>query len=1122
MSQALKLKGLELWCKKQVEGYPGVDVRNMTSSWRDGLAFCALIHRFRPDIMDFHSLSKENVVENNALAFRIAEKEMGIPALLEAEDMIAMAIPDRLSVITYVSQFYNALRNEKPEGGPNVKRFKTDIKRAASPVPRSQPADAKKPCEEKNVSPAPTSRTSLGMNCSECGKKVYILERHVSGNKLYHRSCFRERRKSESKTPKTDAKSVSNGSPASRGTFLARPSIPTALLNDDNGSNRKDTNQQNKSALISKTVKGPIQGTVVSIRNGSESSRTPQKSDAETTSHVRVVIGKPDGCESPAQSAIITKQIDTSNERKGVLARWPPARDKDGGDPQPMDVDRKPAASPRSKEFGADVAVSKVAPPASSVVYSQIDFSKKIRKADSAGDRKVKAGLLASLAVVRKSVATEEVDRDDPEGTSPTAINSNATSSQSYQINTPEKTTSVSDKKTPNIASAYLKRISGVEDRKTVIDNEMSSKTKSNRPAFYTSPVVDKTVAESPTKRESSESRVESGESKRAYESRRGSSGAKREPGESIGAGKSRRGSSDFKRESGESKGSSESRRGSTSSKRESGESKGSSESRRGSTASKRESGESKGSSESGAKVSSAISYPDLLNPFADEDEEEASKCTDSLATPSKKRAAPRRPAQPPTISSPSSSKTPPVRPQPPATTSAKQIDKHDDEKTATKKKSSNPFLDEDQSDSDIFDDDDFLPDKTSTGRFVAEKSSARDDGETDKNIVTAGNVKSKSVESVKSFDSPKPSPVVTRTKELADNHKNEELERSLSDAENRHSFLETPPRKPKHAGGKPVSPSSARKGRAPPPPKHRKLPKIPDPGPAPEKPPRSMFYDDEVAAIEREKSNKILIHVKPFDSASSPDNRVDRRKILPSREFNFDSTLDSSTKLDTDEEHLYSEISGKNKRPAPPRPLPPRRQVSAPMSREEINVELIEIDAKQTKLEQQGRILEEAIREAELKEASNEESLMVKWFQLVNEKNQLVRREIELIHLAKQQELEAEHNDIEHELRQLMHKQEAQKTKEDKTREEELLKQLLDIVDRRNSIVDIMDEDRLRHEEEDKRIEEMMARKFPGGSEEKLEPKQKKKRTKKREKTKKSKNIGSLLSCTAASHGTL
>lgn len=99
-------QALLLWCQRCTEGYPGVKVENFHTSWADGLAFCALIHRFAPEAINFHSLSKENAFQNNELAFQTAER-LGIPALLDAEDMLISPRPEQLSVITYLSQFYH-------------------------------------------------------------------------------------------------------------------------------------------------------------------------------------------------------------------------------------------------------------------------------------------------------------------------------------------------------------------------------------------------------------------------------------------------------------------------------------------------------------------------------------------------------------------------------------------------------------------------------------------------------------------------------------------------------------------------------------------------------------------------------------------------------------------------------------------------------------------------------------------------------------------------------------------------------------------------------------------------------------------------------------------------------
>ncbi|XP_036440862.1 protein-methionine sulfoxide oxidase mical3a isoform X17 [Colossoma macropomum] len=104
------------WCQRQTEGYRGVSVSDLTMSWKSGLALCALIHRYRPDLIDFESLDEKDVEKNNQLAFDVAEKEFGISPIMTGKEMSVVVEPDKLSMVMYLTQFYEMFKDTVPPG----------------------------------------------------------------------------------------------------------------------------------------------------------------------------------------------------------------------------------------------------------------------------------------------------------------------------------------------------------------------------------------------------------------------------------------------------------------------------------------------------------------------------------------------------------------------------------------------------------------------------------------------------------------------------------------------------------------------------------------------------------------------------------------------------------------------------------------------------------------------------------------------------------------------------------------------------------------------------------------------------------------------------------------------
>uniref|UniRef100_A0A8D3D618 F-actin monooxygenase n=1 Tax=Scophthalmus maximus TaxID=52904 RepID=A0A8D3D618_SCOMX len=203
------------WCQEQTCGYRGVAVKDLTTSWKSGLALCALIHRYRPDLIDFDALDESSAEENTRLSFDVSEREFGISPLTTVEEMLCVGEPDSLSMVMYLSQFRQLLRDSpsalvtpasllsrlglSPSRKRNPKVF-FDSKRRSSLRVMSRYVLLLSVCSSVCLSVCLSVCSSVCLSvqfavgcsgvCFFCQKRVYVMERLSAEGFFFHRSCF--------------------------------------------------------------------------------------------------------------------------------------------------------------------------------------------------------------------------------------------------------------------------------------------------------------------------------------------------------------------------------------------------------------------------------------------------------------------------------------------------------------------------------------------------------------------------------------------------------------------------------------------------------------------------------------------------------------------------------------------------------------------------------------------------------------------------------------------------------------------------------------------------------------------------------------------------------------------
>ncbi|XP_011691645.1 PREDICTED: MICAL-like protein 1 [Wasmannia auropunctata] len=1036
MGERRGTKALELWCRRITDGYPGVNVQNMTTSWRDGLAFCAMIHHFRPDLIDFNSLNKDDVYRNNELAFRTAEQHLGIPALLDAEDMASCTVPDRLSILTYLSQFYQTFGGSSPSRLATNRTTETADERIA-PVPES---------------PKQKVGSRLGMRrdpCAACGLPVFLAEKLLIARVPYHRTCFRCARCSNQLTPgnyyeteegqyccetcpdeeEIDSVRHNYAEPAMSG--AERETSEPRPLSDEEKTEMKGvlenaavpdlishTSQMRKNFMTSHLLSEKHESTA---KDAFASTRDDSGHREEIKSRVGSAFPDDDENEEEEENDYDDDDDDDEEEEEEEEEEEFRGSMMDSPDVEESNVERYDVHSALNS---LDIRSDK---DQRSTAISFHDIGKRRREEEDTKESPGRAGERAETrqSLVQKRLQmfegrdkTDHVDRtDQSKKKNPVAHDVTMVQGDSWHLS-PDVLPASDEEERPEKRLEEDSIIKNTDKRKDSFENIGEQQDEDSKVTNNEENHSKNLVGASNEGRLDKDKQLENSSKVRSIE-RRKESFAKIAKNERI--------------EGSEIDG-------------------------------KHYDSAMMGSSvltAKGINLSDNGDYPEDLNPFKSDEEDNAVEGRPrTVINNSRNNKA---------STNPFDSEDEDVEEQPEPPRPAARSKPENGGASVTKRVLAapqinlNPFWsDEDEehgSDEDRTSPESAPVPKPRTIKTAPEVGVAPRRVDLDRGGVYASNSSLTSSESTSTpggtYRKKKPAPQPPVAKELfpSDQRESPALKSHNSTLPSYHeSSLHTTPR--------------ARKAKPAPPP------------PMPTSTPRNVsiglsFDESPIVKIRGDDRNLNMWE----DQKTNKDETNRNRQSLSSVSCGTDSSSYTS--------YADKSVQGKWKRkkgPAPPRPIPHRRKIKV-ISMKDVKLELDEIELQQQGLERQGVRLEQLIRDKcesgprsdDSSLGTDVEELVLELFALVNEKNELFRRQAELMLLRRQQRLEEEHVEVEYQIRCLMCQPEATKTDSDKHREEALIQRLVEIVERRNEIVECLEMDRRREVEEDKSINKHM-----------------------------------------------